>query len=296
MSPRSPSYPGPIINGSPGETNHQTTRAFANSVGAQVAINGSFYASSPGWANNLGLTASNGDKYSPWQASSEPEYRDALNITQSNEALIVKRATSVPTGFETNPVVPIYNAVTGRQRLLLNGANVGPTGCDICGLNPRTAVGLNGDNTKLIMMTVDGRQNGISEGVTLPELANLLSEYSVTNAINLDGGGSTTMAMNFYNDGLGAQVVNVPSDGTERAVGTNLAVFALPNGDYNEDGAWDAADYIVWRKTVGETLAYNAWMMRFGSTTGDSGPSPVPEPTILPAVLLILGFLVRIRF
>ncbi len=110
MTPRAANYPGPIINGSPGETVRQTTRQFADAVGAQVAINGSYFASltqsGVNWANNLGLTASNGDHYSPWEnpfSFPATEFRDTLNITQDNHAQIVKMPSSIPTGFETNP-------------------------------------------------------------------------------------------------------------------------------------------------------------------------------------------------
>jgi hypothetical protein len=94
-------------------------------------------------------------------------------------------------------------------------------------LNPRTAIGIAPGN-KLILLTVDGRQPGVSEGLTTPELADLLhADYGVTDAINLDGGGSTTLAMadpspRLVNVPVG--VSNVP--GSERPVGSSLAVFA----------------------------------------------------------------------
>jgi hypothetical protein len=104
--------------------------------------------------------------------------------------------------------------------------------------------------------------------------------HGATNAINLDGGGSSTMVMNFYNDALAGQVLNSPSDGSERSVGTNLAVFALPNGDYNQNGSVDAADYVVWRKSIGGQLAYNAWRSKFGSpaASGLDNGAAIPEP------------------
>jgi hypothetical protein len=297
VTPRSSSYPGPNINGSPGETNHQTTRAFANAVGAQAAINGAFYASSGSWANNLGLTSSNGDKYSPWELppNSDNNFDFALNVTQANQAQIVQMANSIPTGFETNPVVSVYNTIPGSHRIVQNGSAVSITGGAGSPLTaqPRTAVGLTSGNSKLILVTVDGRQTGISEGLTLPEMASLMiNTYSVTNAINLDGGGSTTMVMNFYGDGLASQVVNVPSDGSERAVGTNFGVFALPNGDFNQDGNIDAADYIVWRKTIGGQFAYDAWSERFAEPAGGTGGSAqVPEPATAILVLLMVAVL-----
>ena len=108
VTPRAPGYPGPYINGSPGETKRQTTRQFADAIGAQLAINADYYAttsSDPSWANNLGLTGSNGDMYSPWEGGQEANFRNALNITSTNQATVVQRPTSVPTGFETVPTV-----------------------------------------------------------------------------------------------------------------------------------------------------------------------------------------------
>ena len=55
------------------------------------------------------------------------------------------------------------------------------------------------------MITVDGRQPGVSVGMTLQELADYMLSLGATDAMNLDGGGSTTM----YLDG---KVVNTPSD------------------------------------------------------------------------------------
>src|SRR4029078_12091666 len=121
--------------------------------------------------------------------------------------------------------------------------------------------------SKLILMTVDGRDEGVSDGASLVELAGFMAEYGAIHAINLDGGGSTQMAANYYNDGQNAKLVNVPSE-PERSVGTNLALFALPNGDYNLNGAVDAGDYTVWRKSIGGTLGFNAWRSRYGAAAG----------------------------
>ena len=300
MTPRAANYPGPIINGSPGETKRQTTRQFSDAVGAQIAINGSYFAttsSDTSWANNLGITASNGDHYSPWEnpfSFPATEFRDALNITQDNQAQFVKMPSSIPTGFETNPPITLYNTVTGYARLLQNGANVAPTSCDQCGLNPRTSVGVTADN-KLIMMEVDGR--GVaSGGLTMIETADFMLSYGAVDAIDLDGGGSSTMVMNFYGDQAASQVLNVPSDGSERSVGDNLAVFALPNGDYNQNGIVDAADYVVWRTSIGGQLAYDAWRAQFGSAAvGLGSGSTVPEPTSMGIALLAALSLMRMR-
>ena len=84
------------------------------------------------------------------------------------------------------------------------------------GRAPRTAMGVDAKGN-LLLTTVDGRQPGYSVGMTLRELARTLDELGAEEAINLDGGGSTTMA-------LKGQVVNKPSDGRERWVSNALIV------------------------------------------------------------------------
>ena len=84
--------------------------------------------------------------------------------------------------------------------------------------HPRTAVAKLKDG-KLLMITVDGRQPGFSVGMNLRELAELLLELGATDAMNLDGGGSTTMF-------VGGKIVNRPSDKEgERKVGDAILVF-----------------------------------------------------------------------
>jgi fermentation-respiration switch protein FrsA (DUF1100 family) len=147
-------------------------------------------------------------------------------------------------------------------------------------------------------MVVDGRQSGYSEGLTMSETAELLrTTYGVVDAIDLDGGGSSTMVMNFYNDASASHVLNSPSDGTERAVGDNLAVFALPNGDYNQDGVIDAADYVVWRKSIGGQPAYDAWRSQFGNAASGLGSgAAVPEPATWNFAVLALLISLGVRF
>ncbi len=84
--------------------------------------------------------------------------------------------------------------------------------------HPRTAVAKLRDG-RFLMITVDGRQPGVSEGMTLQELAEYVITLGAIDAINLDGGGSTTM----YLDG---KVVNTPSnnDAVERKVSDAVIV------------------------------------------------------------------------
>jgi exopolysaccharide biosynthesis protein len=94
-------------------------------------------------------------------------------------------------------------------------------------VNARTLIGLSRDSRTLTLFTVD--RGGDSEGMKVGEAGDVLvRDYGVWNALNLDGGGSTSMAME---DPVTHEraLVNVSSDNAAgRAVGSSLAVFARP--------------------------------------------------------------------
>jgi exopolysaccharide biosynthesis protein len=84
-----------------------------------------------------------------------------------------------------------------------------------------------------MLITVDGRQAGYSAGMTLREAAQLARDLGASQAINLDGGGSTTMVVAHRNPrGYRYDVVNQPSDSAgERPVGNALAIISqCPRG------------------------------------------------------------------
>lgn len=85
-------------------------------------------------------------------------------------------------------------------------------------LHPRTAAGLMPDGHTLVFVVVDGRQTGLSVGNSLPEMAQYFKELGCLSAINLDGGGSSSMVVE-------GEVVNFPSDaGGARSVTSGLAI------------------------------------------------------------------------
>jgi hypothetical protein len=81
--------------------------------------------------------------------------------------------------------------------------------------HPRTAVGWNDDYVYLIL--VDGRQPGISMGMSFTELADYFVKLGCTHAVNLDGGGSASMW-------LFGQTVSSPSEGKERPIANGLVI------------------------------------------------------------------------
>jgi hypothetical protein len=85
--------------------------------------------------------------------------------------------------------------------------------------HPRTIIGV-GSDREIWLVTVDGRQPEISLGMSFIELQGLARRLGLRGALNLDGGGSTTMVVK-------GQIVNHPSDPTgPRAVSDALLVFA----------------------------------------------------------------------
>ena len=120
---------------------------------------------------------------------------------------------------------PLSLVIGGWPRILRDGVDVAVDAATVEGTisrnaearHPRTAIGFSRDSTTLFLLVVDGRSQR-SVGATLVELAAIMRQLGAWQAMNFDGGGSTTMVV----DGT---VVNVPSDPTgEREVGSALAV------------------------------------------------------------------------
>lgn len=120
----------------------------------------------------------------------------------------------------------IQTAIGGIGRILVNGEkpeDIGEdTGLLISGRQPRTALGISEDNSKLILMVVDGR--GDSIGATNEEMVWLMREYGAYNAMHFDGGGSSTMVAKTIEDGA-TQLKNNVSEGVERNIINGLGVF-----------------------------------------------------------------------
>ena len=90
------------------------------------------------------------------------------------------------------------------------------------GAHPRTAIGIK-ENGDILLYTIDGRQNGYSYGVKLSTLADRMKELGCVEAINLDGGGSTSIIARLPGD-EGISLLNKPSDHNARKVSTNIFI------------------------------------------------------------------------
>lgn len=227
------------------ETVRQTTLEFLKQEKAQIALNGHFFTPYPSQEMEsflVGFAASGGKVFSdfeqPVQSYAIVTNAPAINIDDENNASMVTSsnvesvrlgtaisgsAQIITTGLVT---VPFYKDDDHPDGLLTPG---GPAGYSNAKSwyevpNARTVIGLSEDRRTLFLFTVD--RAGPSQGMKLSEVAELLvKEYAVHNALNLDGGGSTTLAMEDP-ESHEAKIINVSSDNPNgRAVASNLAIF-----------------------------------------------------------------------
>lgn len=158
------------------------------------------------------------------QLVTPPNGRPVLAFDSSGAPHVLRRLQKVA-NEQLTPLHPV-EAVGGRPILVRGGAilaGVDSGGTFATSRHPRTAVGIARGGRRVILVTVDGRQKPYSDGMTLREIAEAMRALGADDAINLDGGGSTTMVI--ANAAGVPAVVNKPSDPTgERPVGNALAI------------------------------------------------------------------------
>ena len=219
--------PGIRLLVTPGDPNAEhalkarTTSKFLQDYHVQVAINGDGF--TPWYSNNLlDYYPHSGDPVEPigFAASQGVPYSEN---TGEQPVLYLARNNQARFGTSEGKV---YNAISGNLMLVQDGRI-------LPGLEgepqPRTAIGLDKRGKYLIIVVVDGRQPGYSEGATPEELAAILVEHGVNIGMNLDGGGSTTLVIE--KNGR-PSIMNSPINngipGRERPVGNHLGIFAEP--------------------------------------------------------------------
>ncbi|MBC8336510.1 MAG: phosphodiester glycosidase family protein [Anaerolineales bacterium] len=196
----------------------RTTSRFLEKYNLQIAVNGSEF--TPWHSNSFldyyphmgdpvtptGFTASRGKRYTEGN-------RPTLYIAKDNVAQ-----------FEP-PRGKVYNAISGSHMLIVEGEHVEGLDSEIPA--PRTAYGVDFGPDRLVIVVVDGRQPFYSEGATLTQLADLMIDYGVYTAINMDGGGSSTLVIE--DESGKAKVLNSPINsyipGRERPVANHLGVY-----------------------------------------------------------------------
>lgn len=123
---------------------------------------------------------------------------------------------------ENKNISEVLTGISAGGEILRNGNPIS-TGLAISpnSRNPRSAVGVNKEKNKLILVAVDGR--GQSVGATHSEMAQILLEYGAYDAIHLDGGGSTTLALREEGE-KDVEIVNTVSDQSPRLVPNAIGI------------------------------------------------------------------------
>jgi exopolysaccharide biosynthesis protein len=203
------------------DTTSETTTDFVKKNHVQLAINAGFFTPCCRAVEEskdiLGVSISEGKIVSA--PSTNGKYNVALLIGRHNQA----RITAVTPNDNLSKV---STAVAGSAIIVQKGKNTG----DINKLNsadsanPRTVVGLSKNRRYLYMVVIDGRHPGYSIGTTNQESAEILIALGAYTALNLDGGGSTTMAR--MDEKGNVMTVNRPSGSAERFDASALGVYA----------------------------------------------------------------------
>jgi exopolysaccharide biosynthesis protein len=184
---------------------------FAQKVGAQIAINANFFSKT----ESCGVTAGDGHL---WTAVYEGCAMTMAFFRDGRASIIEGK---VRKDGVLSPTLGLLAAVSGRPRLVEASKPSPPVEKFVTVRHPRTALGLKKDGT-LVILVADGRREA-ALGFTGPEMSDIFLREGVVDAINLDGGGSTTL----YIESEGG-VQNKPSDGHERVVVNQLG-FRLKN-------------------------------------------------------------------
>lgn len=187
----------------------ETTSQAGKRTGAVLAINaGGFMADKQGYLVPLGITVVDGtirtfsdNKSLSFVGFNNKGHLVGTNITKQEQITqqgILQGASFLPRLLQDGKRLPIPKEWANARQ-------------------PRTLIG-HFDNGDLLMIVIDGRREGWSNGVTLEEAQKKLQEFHVVDAYNLDGGGSSA----FYYKG---KLLNKPSGGRERAVVSNLVIM-----------------------------------------------------------------------
>ncbi len=238
------------------DTVRQTTLEYLRQEKAQLAVNGHYFLPFPSPqmdASVVGFAASGGKVFAPFeepvQSYALVKHVPALNLDPKNLASFVHLDPSDPERRKVLEPVTIWNALSGSAQIVTKGEKTIPVYLDAThpgglltpggpgnyrnerswydAVNARTAIGLTRDGKTLVILVVD--RAGGSQGMTVGEVADLLiKDYAVVDALNLDGGGSSSLAMENPKTKV-AEWVNVSSDNPAgRSVADSLAIFARP--------------------------------------------------------------------
>ncbi len=194
------------------------TSVAARDAGAVAAINGSYF----------NMTVGNSVCYLRKNGVVVDTTSTGVLATVSNGALLIQKGKLklIPWSKEDEKTCKLKKGtILSSGPLMLKDGRV----CDLSATNqnfvntkhPRSAVALTKEG-KILLIVVDGRLKGKAEGINIPELTHLIRILGGRDALNLDGGGSSTL----WSAALPANgIANTPSGSAERKVANSLCVY-----------------------------------------------------------------------
>jgi exopolysaccharide biosynthesis protein len=230
------------------EDGSQRTSRWARDNDVQIAINGDFFKGGSGYGDWMG----DGVRWESDYASWEWAYQNYGSLAFGDGVVSYTHSEHVKThadayraagftvdgGYGPGEVGTVdypdgvTQVISGFSELVIEGRpNVCPSpvgDCfgdrgDLADRHPRTAVGVSGDGRWVVFVVVDGRGRRGSDGVNGQELAGVMHALGAWQAINVDGGGSSTMVTTSATD-PGGEVRNAPTDGRERTVLNHVGI------------------------------------------------------------------------
>ena len=192
-----------------------------------AGVNASFYNMTTG--QPMGITFIDGVSFGT------SSYDNFFAVLKDGKTAVIDYAKNLGNYVDENGKSTIWQAAAGSQWLVRDGKDVtaGASGDYNTQRHSRTCVGITADG-KVVMMVLDGRQEPFSCGGSMHELAQIMLEAGCVAAVNLDGGGSTTYASRPEGSDK-VEVINRPSDGSERSISSGLIIAstAVPSNTFD---------------------------------------------------------------
>lgn len=193
-----------------------TTSQFARRHRLDIAINANYYDIFHAALTSCGLAMAQGQSFSSAYSDRRLGCWESVGFGPMGRAEFFD---SHGRTFGPAPFGWVREVVTGSPRVLRDGRVVEVTHPrHALRRNPRTVLGLNRDRTVLYLLVVNGRE-GRNLGLTTAAAGEILASFGATDAVNLDGGGSSTLYLRAEGG-----VVSHLADGAERGVATHLGL------------------------------------------------------------------------
>ena len=222
------------------------------------------------------VLAANAAFWKPWPQPDNENRADPIGLCISDGIEVSADTTDYDTGtfvvYRNGKVdiVPLLDedkreetavAVSGLPIIMKDGQFTNP---DDSSIHPRTAFGLTADRKTFVILVVDGRQTGYSEGASLNDLYDIMRRLGVADAVNMDGGGSSSLVV-FDAKQDGARMLNQHAGGAVRNVAFNLGVaFGESHDDGDSTGGSTSNSNIPWLNENAFSLWSGEWSQGIG--------------------------------